>query len=53
MQAVQPGLQEFQLQSIVDHTYEMEGTQFLEFSIVLAWGPNTTVLHFTKNDQVI
>jgi len=53
MQAVEPGLQEFQLQSIVDHTYEMEGAQFLGFSTILAWGPNATVLHYTKNDQVI
>jgi len=53
MRAVRPGMQEFQLQSIVDHTYEMEGAQFLGFSTILAWGPNTTVLHYTKNDQVI
>lgn len=53
MQSVRPGLQEFQLQSIVDHAYEMEGAQFLGFSTILAWGPNTTVLHYTKNDQVI
>jgi Xaa-Pro aminopeptidase len=53
MQAVRPGLKEFQLQSIVDHTYEMEGAQFLGFSTILAWGPNATVLHYTKNDQVI
>jgi Xaa-Pro aminopeptidase len=53
MQSVKPGLQEFQLQSIVDHTYEMEGAQFLGFSTILAWGPNTTVLHYTKNNQVI
>ena len=53
MQSVHPGLQEFQLQSIVDHTYEMEGAQFLGFSTILAWGQNTTVLHYTKNDQVI
>jgi len=53
MQSVRPGLQEFQLQSIVDHTYEMEGAQFLGFSTILAWGPNSTVLHYTKNDQTI
>ena len=53
MQAVRPGLKEFQLQSIVDHKYEMEGAQFLGFSTILAWGPNATVLHYTKNDQVI
>lgn len=53
MQMVRPGMQEFQLQSVVDHTYEMEGAQFLGFSTILAWGPNSTVLHYTKNDQVI
>jgi len=53
MQTVRPGMQEFQLQSVVDHTYEMEGAQFLGFSTILAWGPNSTVLHYTKNDQVI
>ena len=53
MRSVEPGMQEFQLQSIVDHSYEMEGAQFLGFSTILAWGPNTTVLHYTKNDQVI
>lgn len=53
MQSVRPGMQEFQLQSIVDHTYEMEGAQFLGFSTILAWGPNTTVLHYTKNNQHI
>lgn len=53
MQTVRPGMQEFQLQSVVDHTYEMEGAQFLGFSTILAWGSNSTVLHYTKNDQVI
>jgi Xaa-Pro aminopeptidase len=53
MQTVRPGMQEFQLQSVVDHTYEMEGAQFLGFSTILAWGPNSTVLHYTKNNQVI
>lgn len=53
MQSIRSGMQEFQLQSIVDHSYEMEGAQFLGFSTILAWGPNATVLHYTKNDQVI
>lgn len=53
MRAVQPGMQEFQLQSLVDHTYQMEGAQFRGFSTILAWGHNSTVLHYTKNDQVI
>ena len=53
MKAVEPGQMEFQLQSVVEHAYEMEGAQFLGFSTILAWGPNTTVLHYGSNDQQI
>ena len=53
MKAVEPGQFEFQLQSVVEHAYEMEGAQFLGFSTILAWGPNTTVLHYGSNDQQI
>ena len=53
MKSVEPGMLEFQLQSIVEHAYEMEGAQFLGFSTILAWGPNTTVLHYGQNNQPI
>jgi Xaa-Pro aminopeptidase len=53
MKAVEPGMLEFQLQSVIEHAYEMEGAQFLGFSTILAWGPNTTVLHYGQNDQPI
>jgi Xaa-Pro aminopeptidase len=53
MQAVEPGMFEFQLQSVVEHMYEMEGAQFLGFSTILASGPNTTVLHYGENDEPI
>ena len=53
MKAVEPGQMEFQLQSVVEHAYEMEGAQFLGFSTILAWGPNTTVLHYGSNNQQI
>jgi Xaa-Pro aminopeptidase len=53
MQAVEPGMLEFQLQSVVEHTYEMEGAQFLGFGTILAWGPNTTVLHYGLNNQPV
>jgi len=53
MRSVEPGMKEFQLQSVVEHVYEMEGAQFLGFSTILAWGPNTTVLHYGSNDQEI
>lgn len=53
MKSVEPGMLEFQLQSIVEHAYEMEGAQFLGFSTILGWGPNSTVLHYGQNDQPI
>ena len=53
MKAVEPGMLEFQLQSVVEHAYEMEGAQFLGFSTILAWGPNATVLHYGQNNQPI
>ena len=53
MKSVEPGMLEFQLQSVVEHAYEMEGAQFLGFSTILAWGPNATVLHYGQNNQPI
>lgn len=53
MKALEPGMLEFQLQSVVEHTYEMEGAQFLGFSTILGWGPNTTVLHYQQNNKEI
>lgn len=53
MQSVQPGMFEYQLQSVVEHRYKMEGAQFLGFPTILASGANTTVLHYGTNDQVI
>lgn len=53
MQSVEPGMKEFQLQSVVEHVYEMEGAQFLGFSTILAAGANATVLHYGSNNQAI
>lgn len=53
MKSIRPGMLEFQLQSIVEHAYEMGGAQFLGFSTISAWGPNTTVLHYQLNNQPI
>ena len=44
MKAVEPGTMEYQLQSVLQHVYEMEGAQFLGFPTILALGPNATAL---------
>jgi Xaa-Pro aminopeptidase len=53
MKSVEPGMMEFQLQSILEHAYELEGAQFRGFSTILAGGANATVLHYGANDQQI
>lgn len=53
MRSVEPGMLEFQLQSILENTYQMEGAQFLGFGTILAAGPNATVLHYGTNNQPI
>lgn len=53
MRSVEPGMLEFQLQSILENAYQMEGAQFLGFGTILAAGPNATVLHYGTNDQPI
>lgn len=53
MQALEPGMFEFQLQSVLEHAYMMQGAQFQGFPTILASGPNTTVLHYGTNDQPI
>ena len=53
MRSVEPGMLEFQLQSILENAYQMEGAQFLGFGTILAAGPNATVLHYGSNDQPI
>lgn len=53
MKSVEPGMMEFQLQSILEHAYELEGAQFRGFSTILAAGTNATVLHYGANDQPI
>jgi Xaa-Pro aminopeptidase len=53
MKSVEPGMMEFQLQSILEHAYELEGAQFRGFSTILAAGASATVLHYGANDQPI
>ena len=53
MHAIEPDMKEFQLQSILEHVYEMEGAQFRGFETIMAAGPNATVLHYGQNDQAI
>ena len=50
MKAVRPGLYEYQLESLVESTFRMNGARGAAFPTIVASGGNATTLHYTTND---
>ena len=50
MKAVRPGLYEYQLESLVESTFRMNGAGGAAFPTIVANGGNATTLHYTTND---
>ena len=53
MKAVKPGLYEYQLESLVESTFRMNGADGAAFPTIVASGGNATTLHYTTNDRQI
>ena len=53
MKAVRPGLYEYQLESLVESTFRMNGAGGPAFPTIVASGSNATILHYTNNDRPI
>ncbi len=49
MKAVRPGLYEYQLESLVESTFRMNGAGGAAFPTIVASGENATTLHYTTN----
>ena len=50
MKAARPGLYEYQLESLVESTFRMNGAGGTAFPTIVASGGNATILHYTTND---
>ena len=50
MKAARPGLYEYQLESLVESTFRMNGAGGAAFPTIVASGGNATILHYTTND---
>jgi Xaa-Pro aminopeptidase len=50
-QGVCPGLNEFDVQEMVEHAYRTNGARALAFRTIAGGGFNATVLHYHANDQ--
>ena len=50
MQAVRPGMYEYELESLIDSIYRKNGGTGSAFLTIVAKGTNATTLHYTAND---
>jgi Xaa-Pro aminopeptidase len=51
MRAVSPGLNEFEIQALIEYTFRRHGADGPGFSSIVGSGPNSTTLHYNENDR--
>jgi Xaa-Pro aminopeptidase len=49
--AVAPGMNEFEIQGLLEYTFRRYGAERLAFSSIVGSGRNSTVLHYNTNDR--
>jgi Xaa-Pro aminopeptidase len=53
MRATRPGLEEFELQTIMEHHYRLNGAAATAYPSIVAGGDNALILHYRTNDDVL
>ena len=53
MQALEPGMNEFELQALIEYTFRRNGADRPSFSTIVGSGPNSTTLHYNADDRFI
>ena len=51
--ALEPGMNEFELQALIEHTFRRNGADRPAFASIVGSGPNSTTLHYNANDRFI
>ena len=51
MAAAEPGMNEFELQALVEYTFRRNGADRPSFSTIIGSGPNSTTLHYNADDR--
>jgi len=53
MRALEPGMNEFELQALIEYTFRRNGADREGFASIVGSGPNATTLHYNANDRFI
>lgn len=51
MRRAEPGLNEFEIQGLIEYTFRRYGSYQPAFESITASGPNSTILHYNANDR--
>jgi len=51
MRAMEPGMNEFEIQSLIEYTFRRNGADRPSFSTIVGSGPNSTTLHYNADDR--
>ena len=51
MRATKPGINEYELEALIDYTFRRHGATAPSYNSIIGGGANATVLHYTRNDQ--
>ncbi len=51
MQAIEPGMNEFEIQALIEYFFRRYGAGRPGFASIVGSGPNSTVLHYNSNDR--
>ena len=49
--AIRPGVNEFEIQALIEYTFRRNGADRPSFSTIVGSGPNSTALHYNANDR--
>ena len=53
LRALEPGMNEFELQALIEYTFRRNGADRPAFASIVGSGPNSTTLHYNRNDRFI
>jgi Xaa-Pro aminopeptidase len=53
LRALEPGMNEFELQALIEYTFRRNGAERPGFASIVGSGPNATTLHYNENDRFI
>ncbi len=51
MRLIEPGLNEFEVQALIEYTFRRNGADRPAFASIVGSGPNATTLHYNVNDR--